>query len=253
MLLLSKTDRRRKEIRKQTRLARAVILNKSVIETCEFSHNPTTGCDQICFEGDCYAYQLIKRFGKKWGYDWTPQLHHDRLEEPFQLKKPSLIFCPSMGDLMTPTLLDLEINTVLNHMTFCDWHRFQVQTKFEKRLPEFKYPSNVWLGVSICYERDLTRIDYLLETDARIKYAYVEPLLEEMDPDFTGIDWVVIGPLSGAHKYQPETHWVKHIIEKATEVDAKIFLKNNLQLDLDSKLKQFPDEEWMKTFYPKGL
>lgn len=79
-------------------------MNKTKIETAEYTWNPMTGCDQICFEGDCYAYQMIKRFGSKWGYDWTPRIHMDRLSEPEELSTPSLIFVPSMGDLMTPSL-----------------------------------------------------------------------------------------------------------------------------------------------------
>jgi protein gp37 len=159
-----------------------------------------------------------------------------------------------MGDIMTTSLTDLEIYSVLDSMMICDWHRFQVQTKYEKRLPEFKYPSNVWLGVSICYERDLIRLEYLLETDARIKYAYVEPLLEEMDPDFNGIDWVVIGAKTGVHPFKPQLHWVSHLVKKAEEVGAAVFMKSNLgPLHYIPLLREFPDKEWMDKAYPDGL
>jgi len=221
-------------------------LNKTKIETCELTFNPCTGCDNKCFGGDCYAYQMMKRFGETWGYDWTPQLHEDRLDAPLYLKKPSLIFVPSMGDLFTPTLTDFEVWTVIDILGICDWHRFQVQTKFAERLPEFKYPSNIWLGVSLCYERDLHRLDYLRKTDARIKYAYCEPLLEELEPDFTDIDWVVIGPKSGVHKFQPEHTWVYDITVRAIEAGAKVFHKPNLETTR-SPLRQFPDEEWFET------
>lgn len=227
-------------------------MNKTTIETCEFTINPTTGCDQICFDGDCYAYQMMKRFGKRWGYDWTPRLHVDRLEEPYLLKKPALIFGPSMGDLMTPSLTDLEVYCVLDNFGFCDWHRFQVQTKYEKRLPDFKYPSNIWLGVSICYASDVDRLDYLRETDARIKYAYCEPLLEEIEPDFTGIDWVVIGAKTGSRPFQPDQMWVIALTLQALEAGAKVFHKPNLK-SIQKPMKQFPDGEWMRKAYPEGL
>lgn len=230
-------------------------MNQTKIESAEYTWNPVTGCDNICFEGDCYAYQMIKRFGEKWGYDWTPQLHKNRLEEPLFLEKPSLIFAPSMGDLFTPSLLDLEIWAVLDTMAICKWHRFEVQTKFARRLPNFNYPSNVWLGVSICYERDLKRLDYLRKTDARIKYAYCEPLLEEYDPDFTGIDWVVIGAKTGAHKFQPHPLWTRKLTIRAYEAGAKVFHKPNLdwpyETDMPSPInpgpiRDFPDEDWFK-------
>lgn len=226
-------------------------MNKTKIPTADYTWNPMTGCDNICFDGDCYAYQMIKRFGSKWGYDWTPQLHKDRLEEPLLEKNPSLIFAPSMGDIMTPSFMDLGVWTILDTMGICDWHRFAVQTKFAKRLPDFNYPSNVWLGVSLCYESDLTRLDYLKKTDARIKYAYCEPLLEEFEPDFNGIDWVVIGAKTGPHPFQPPSYWVIKLTQLAYEAGAKVFHKPNLLFPSERTypmlpIRQFPDEEWFE-------
>lgn len=227
-------------------------MNKTKIETADYTWNPVTGCDQVCFGGDCYAYQMIQRFGEKWGYDWTPQLHKDRLEEPFFLKEPSLIFTPSMGDLMTPSLNDLEIWAVIDTMMICDWHRFLVQTKFANRLPDFSWPPNVWLGVSLCYANDIWKLDYLRKTDAQIKYAYCEPLLEELDPDFTDIDWVVIGAKTGAHKFQPDAWWITKLTKLAFEAGAKVFHKPNLWWPTEYTypqlpIRQFPDEEWFKS------
>lgn len=228
-------------------------MNKTKIETCDYTWNPVTGCDNVCFDGECYAYQLIQRFGKIWGYDWTPRFHKDRLEEPLFLKEPSLIFAPSMGDLYTPSLSDLVIWAILDTMGICDWHRFQIQTKFARRLLDFKYPSNIWLGVSLCYKKDVTRLEYLKKTDARIKYAYCEPLLEEFYPDFEGIDWVIIGAKTGSHPFQPQPLWVRKLTWMAYEAGAKVFHKPNLEWPFETDhpnqinpnpIKDFPDEEW---------
>jgi protein gp37 len=221
-------------------------MNSTRIETADLTWNPVTGCDNICFDGDCYAYQLVQRFGKKWGYDWKPRLHKERLGEPFKVLKPKLIFAPSMGDLMTPSLKDSEVLAVTNTMNMCDWHRFQVQTKYSKRLPKFRWPSNVWLGVSLCKKGDEVRLDDLRETDARIKYAYCEPLLQDLDPDFTDIDWVVIGAKTGSNPFQPEHKWVFDLSVKAFDSECNVFHKNNL-LTTKSPLKQFPDQKWFDT------
>ncbi len=231
-------------------------MNKTKIETAEYTWNPVTGCDQACFNGDCYAYQMVHRFGKSWGYDWTPRFHKDRLMDPFNEKNPSLIFAPSMGDLMTPSLSDLEVWAVLDTMDLCDWHRFEVQTKYAKRLPAFTYPSNIWLGVSLCYKRDLERLDYLKETNARIKYAYCEPLLEEIEPDFKGIDWVVIGAKTGVHPFQPDFFWIRKLTLLAYEAGAKVYHKPNLNFvkfgGPQPQIKQFPDQEWFASRASKG-
>lgn len=227
-------------------------MNKTKIETADYTWNPMTGCDQVCFEGDCYAYQMIKRFGEKWGYDWRPRLHRERLKEPFDVETPSLIFAPSMGDIMTTSLFDLEIWSIIDTMMICDWHRFLVQTKFAKRLTDFKWPPNVWLGVSLCYARDVHRLDDLRKTDARIKYAYCEPLLEYMEPDFTDIDWVVIGAKTGAHKFQPPSLWIIKLTQLAYHAGAKVFHKPNLWWPTEHTypqlpIRQFPDEEWFES------
>jgi len=222
-------------------------LNKTKIETADYTWNPVTGCDQVCFEGDCYAYQLINRFGETWGYDWTPMLHEDRLHEPFTLKEPSIIFAPSMGDLFTTSMKHINIVSVLDVMKRCPWHRFMVQTKYPERLNHFDYPSNVWLGVSLCYKKDVSRLEALKKTNARIKYAYCEPLLEDIDPDFTGIDWVVIGAKTGTHPFQPDTLWVRKLTLLAYEAGAKVFHKPNLNLEIPPPIHHFPDKEWFES------
>lgn len=226
-------------------------MNKTKIETAEYTWNPMTGCDNVCFEGDCYAYQMIQRFGKKWGYDWTPQIHADRLSEPLMLKDPSLIFAPSMGDLFTPSMRHNDIVLILDTMKMCPFHRFMVQTKFAKRLNHFDYPSNIWLGVSLCYKKDLDRLDCLKKTNARIKYAYCEPLLEEFEPDFTDIDWVVIGAKTGAHPFQPDFFWVRKLTLLAYDAGAQVFHKPNLLFiklgGPPPPIQNFPDEEWFKS------
>ena len=233
-------------------------MNHTKIETAEYTWNPVTGCDQVCFNGDCYAYQMVQRFKKNWGYNWFPTFHKDRLMEPFNEKNPSLIFAPSMGDLMTPSLSDLEVWAVLDAMGVCDWHRFEVQTKYAKRLPAFTYPSNIWLGVSLCYKRDVKRLDYLRDTDARIKYAYCEPLLEDIEPDFTGIDWVVIGAKTGVHPFQPDFWWIRKLTLLAGEAGARVYHKPNLEFfrlgGHPPPIKQFPDQEWFdwRSTYSKG-
>ena len=75
------------------------------IEWCTHSWNPVTGCTPVS-EGcdNCYAKAMIKRFGKKWGYDFAPRVHPKRLAEPGKIKKPSMIFVSSMGDLFHPDI-----------------------------------------------------------------------------------------------------------------------------------------------------
>jgi len=224
-------------------------MNKTKIETADFTWNPITGCDNICFEGDCYAYELVKRFGKIWGYGWAPSFHPERLFEPNKILEPRLIFAPSMGDLFCKSFVENGITKrILQEMGSYYWHRFEVQTKFAEQLPKFKYPDNVWLGVSLCYSKDVYRLDYLRKTNARIKYAYCEPLLEKIEPDLNNIDWVVIGAKTGSHKFQPPFEWIQKLTLKIGETGAKCYHKNNLWFvkcgGPPPPIKQFPDYGW---------
>lgn len=223
-------------------------MNKTRIETADYTFQPTTGCDNRCFGGDCYAYCMVKRFGRRWGYGWKPEFHPEHLAEPLSLRRPSMIFGPSMGDLYTTGNSDPVIRTVLDSMGEAGWHRFQVQTKFAERLPDFSYPPNVWLGVSLCYAGDTGRLDCLRRTNARVKYAYCEPLLEDMKPDFTGVDWVVIGAKTGTHPSQPNFLWIQKLTILAYEVGARVYHKRNLGFlrygNYPPPIRQFPDPEW---------
>lgn len=96
------------------------MAQNSKIEWTEATWNPVTGCTPIS-EGceNCYAKAMIKRFGKKWGYDFTPQFHPDRLEEPLKWKKPRQIFVCSMGDLFHPNIPFEHITEIFDVM--CSW------------------------------------------------------------------------------------------------------------------------------------
>jgi len=135
-----------------------------------------------------------------------------------------------MGDLFDAKVDTNDICTVLNRMSqWYHMHRFYLLTKQSQRLLTFKYPPNVWLGVTVNRKVDLHRIDDLRKTNAKVKFISFEPLMEELgEVDLTGIDWIIIGAQTRP-EVQPEMDWVNDIMCTANKLKIPIFCKNNLK------------------------
>lgn len=200
-------------------------MNRTKIEWTDWTWNPITGCLNNCEY--CYAMKLLKRFEKVWGYGTKPTFHPDRLYEPDNVKKPSKIFVCSMAELFANWIQTGWIDSVFNTIKRNPHHTFQLLTKFPELAIGWGYPDNVWLGTTIerqCFEERLT---HLKNTKARIKFVSFEPLLEEINLPFDGVDWIIIGSQTQPLKI-PDKEWVEKLIEQARDLDIPIFLKDNL-------------------------
>lgn len=157
--------------------------------------------------------------------------------EPYQLKKPKRIFVSSMGEPLgdwVPADWIIQILTVIRHSI----HTYQILTKFPRKAKYFNWPPNVWLGVTVDKNIELTRIHQLLKSNARIKFVSFEPLLTDMkDPFyrsyqmlhncFKKLNWIILGSQTNPYR-PPRREWVETIIKKTEEHDIPIFCKNNL-------------------------
>lgn len=236
-------------------------LNKTKIETCDYTWNPYVGCLHGC--DYCYARPIANKI---YG-DFEPRFFPERLDEPDKLKtikdrKPwieksfpnnYIIMVCSMGDLFGSWVKEKQIHDVLIATDDCSQHIFQFFTKNPTRIKELIYhPSNSWFGTSVDYRENLDRIDVLADTDACIKFVSFEPLKDDVarDPNFRldGIDWVIIGGQTGKEKFYPPINWIKGIVEEAKKLDIPVFIKTNvyyrilepyIELTVD-----FPDVEW---------
>lgn len=214
----------------------------------EVTWNPNTGCTRGC--PYCYAREMHHRFEKKWGYDFKPRLHHERLKQPYHWRKPRIVFVSSMGELFE--LPREEVIRILQVIEENPRHQFLLLTKRAEELKNYHYPENVWLGITVTGAADEYRIWPLVATtNAKIKYVSFEPLLERTrnDLDLQGIDWVIIGgrrrivwpnPLP---KFIPPREWVDAIITEARRVGAAVFLKDNLFREWSEQIREWPSWE----------
>lgn len=203
-----------------------------------YTWNPITGCSGCEILDRCYARQLATtRLKGRYGYltavPFRPTFHLDRLQEPLHRKGASGIFVCSMGELFDTQNHPDHVLAVMDVFYKTPHHRFYVLTKQPDVIPLhncFRFPSNVWLGVSVTGQRTTWRIDSLRRIESPgVRFVSFEPLLEDVGPDLDLYDlrWVIIGGLTGPKPQRPAVPWVKHILEACDDQGVPVFVKDN--------------------------
>lgn len=234
------------------------MLIKTKIEWTDCSFNPITGCDHGCWY--CYAKKMFTRFNKS----FRPTFHPERLNDCLKLKEPTkennkhrkpwiakafpknwLIFCCSVADLFASWTTDVWRSAVLNKIVDYSFSNpsliFQLLTKQPEGAVTQVLPKNTWLGVTVTTQDELYKIGILKASHAYIKFVSFEPLLGEIDTeDFVsekfddyncnldGIDWIIIGKLTGSRKIKLQKEWVEKLIEQARNLGLPVFVKDNV-------------------------
>ena len=196
---------------------------KSSIEWTEMTWNPETGCTKISAGcKNCYAEILSRRLqamgSEKYKNAFTLTLHEDTLQIPYTWKKQKFVFVNSMSDLFHEEVPLEFIQKVFKVMNENPQHTFQVLTKRADRLLLFNknlnWTHNIWMGVSVEDERVMHRIDFLRQTNARIKFLSCEPLIGPLpNLNLENIDWIIVGGESGHHPRPINEDWVLNIME----------------------------------------
>lgn len=211
------------------------MATNSSIEWTESTWNPITGCTKVspgCKH--CYAERMALRLqamgqpNYAGGFKLT--LHEHALELPLTWKKPRVIFVNSMSDLFHKDVPLEYIQKVFDVMYRASWNTFQVLTKRSERLLELTdaldWPDNVWMGVSVENGDCAFRIDHLRQTDARIKFLSLEPLLGPLPSlDLDGMEWVIVGGESGPGARPVREEWIIEIREQCVAKGVPFFFK----------------------------
>jgi protein gp37 len=233
-------------------------MNRTAIEWTDYTWNPVTGCwgpggtaekPNRCFY--CYAEKVARRFGNVYagrgyipkGFDFFhPAFYPERLGQPAKVKKPSKIFVCSMADLFGDWVPEDWIYKVLATAAFnAPHHTFQFLTKNPKRLKDFNpWPQNCWIGTTVTNQADADeRLPWLLQVDASVRFVSHEPLTGSIDllvchknrevlGAHHGIDWAILGAMTGPGAVKSESEWVQGLIDQYRAAGVPLFLKDNL-------------------------
>jgi protein gp37 len=221
--------------------------SSSSIEWTDATWNPVAGCT-ILSPGctNCYAMRMAARlevFGqekylgttRKTGgrYKWTGKvvLDHRALMTPHTWKKGRRVFVNSMSDLFHESVPLDFIQDVFAVMEKTPRHTYQLLTKRADRLlelsPRLCWPKNTWMGVSVESADYLMRVDLLRQSNAKVKFLSLEPLLGPLVPglDLRGIDWAIVGGESGPGARPINPEWVRAIRDSCIEQDVAFHFK----------------------------
>lgn len=179
-------------------------MTKSKINWTDYTWNPITGCTPISTGcKNCYARRMATRLAGRCGYDkdepFKVTWHDDKLYEPLHLRKPSVIFVCSMGDLFHKDVPVQWIDMVFASMTMYPQHHYIILTKRSERMCEYshyrRFPENVYAGSSVEDQpsADL-RLPWLLKTKAAHRFVSVEPMIEDID---------IVPYIEPFHEYDP--------------------------------------------------
>ena len=214
---------------------REIIINHTRIEWADATWNPIVGCNRNCQY--CYAKPIFERYKPGEKYE---DIHYypERLIDPdMRNKKPKRIFVGSMADIMdnriNPEFLDEIFEIIEAHPQ----HTFIFMTKNNYaygKLPSV--PDNCWMGITIdgqeAMEVQLIRMENLINGPGKIKFVSFEPLLGEVANILKpGIDWIIIGGMSGpkAIGYGANRIHVLETLETAHALGIPVFIKKNLK------------------------
>lgn len=210
---------------------------KSTIEWTGRVWNFLTGCTRIS-QGCkfCYMFLLamrLKAMGQEKYRNGTKlTIHEHVIANPYNWKKPSLVFVNSMSDIFHEDVPDSVLIAAWEVMNETPQHTYQILTKRPERLLEMQdkvvWTDNIWMGVSIENDEVIYRAEYLRKSIAKVKWISAEPLLGSVkNLDLTGINWIVVGGEAGiSKKIRPiKREWVIEILKQCREKEIPFFFK----------------------------
>lgn len=219
-------------------------MNRTKIEWTYYSWNPITGCKHGCWY--CYAKKLTTRFPKNFPYGFEPHFYPERLKEPWNCKKPNKIFVCSIADLFASWTPSLWRHRVIKSIYDCPVeHTFQLLTKNPERIDVSftNFTNPIWIGTTVTNtDEDWKNIEEIKKIDAPVRFVSFEPLLAQLPDDIClkGLEWIIIGKLTGSRKIKLDSYWVAHILQEAERHNIPVFMKNNLGYNITNQ--HFPEE-----------
>ncbi|REC62933.1 hypothetical protein DRF65_08950 [Chryseobacterium pennae] len=208
-------------------------MENTKIQWTDNTWNPWYGCQKISPGCKfCYMYRDQENYG---GNPQKVFRSKTRFKEPMKWKQPRMIFTCSWSDWFIEEA-DLWRNEAWEIIRKTPHHTYLILTKRPERIKDhlpsyFESLHNVWIGVSVESQQQVSRIAYLNDLSC-ITFASFEPLIGEIewDQNMNLLDWCIIGGESGndtgKHRYRPmELEWMEKLIDASIKNNVKCFVK----------------------------
>ena len=235
------------------------MAENSKIEWTDHTFNPWVGCTKISPACEhCYAESWAKRTGG--AALWQGER---RRTTPANWRKPlkwnvdalasgvrPRVFCASLADVFdnqVPQEWRSDLWHLIAETPYLDW---LLLTK-RPQLVGWMAPNaiwsgwdHIWLGTTVENQAEARRrIPHLQAAPARTRFLSCEPLLEAIDPDLTGIDWLICGGESGGGARDMDPAWARSLRDDCAATDTAFFMKQMARkapIPADLLVRQFP-------------
>lgn len=233
------------------------------IEWARWSWNPITGCKHDC--PYCYARDIANRF---YPQKFEPSIYPERFACPSNTKVPKEaegdtsyknVFTGSMADVFGRWVPKEWIELVIETVKLSPQWNFLFLTKFPQRVHEFQsLPPNAWMGTTVdCQDRVANAEKAFAKMGGGIKWLSIEPMLTPLEfKNLELFDWVVIGGSSRSSTtpaWVPPLDWVVDLHKQARDAGCAIYYKDNLPLEGDFRLREFPWEKRSEKTLPDSM
>jgi protein gp37 len=171
----------------------------------------------ILYRRDQYVYEQLAKLGNK----------------------PKKVFIGSMTDCFHHNVTLKYILEVIKNFADIKFshHTFIMLTKRPKRMHEVMNklgytPNNLWLGVTVCNQREADeKIPILLQTPAAKRFVSVEPMLGEIDLSRMiyippSPDWIICGGETGHGARPMHPDWVRSLRDQCIYAGTPFFFKS---------------------------
>lgn len=206
-------------------------MNRTKIEWCDYTWNPIKGlCPENCKLPDgksyCYARRMYQRFGWPKGLSLLSGLVGKYGRPP----AGSRIFVCSTMEMFHPDIPGGWRDWIFEEIEEYPELTFIILTKRPERIDR-AMPDNVWLGVSVTGFEDYAKKIFLMKQRAKVRFISYEPMLTAVPPElFHGLDWAILGRLTGrGKKHDPSPMSLAIYKSHICGMGIPLFIKNNLK------------------------